>query len=108
MNARQKAKMYKKIAEANRKDAEAWRRHMKAESFKKQTEKKININPYSTSYLIPINEIMQLGEEAVESHARFILANHFRDFVEDKLKIEKINRGCGIEHKTTMYIGIEG
>ena len=39
MNARQAAKLYKKQAERNKRDAEAWRRMMKAEALKTNCEK---------------------------------------------------------------------
>lgn len=39
MNARQKAKKYKKIAERYKDEAEAWRRHVIAESFKNSSRR---------------------------------------------------------------------
>ena len=40
MNARQKAKKYKKIAERYKDDAEAWNRYIKAEMFKNATKRR--------------------------------------------------------------------
>ena len=107
MNARQKAKKYKKIAEANQKDAEAWRRHVFAENLKKANEKKMDLIPFTCHYLISAEEVKFIGEQSAEDKAKYMIMNNMCELIRDKIKISTYDRGCGVEYWTSLYIGIK-
>lgn len=105
MNARQKAKKYKRIAEENAAKAAAYDRQMRVDAFRRANDpiKKYNIQPYRVCY-------MQSKEALRVMPMDYIKISMLEDlikFIKEKMQINEKDLGIGVRYDTTIYLGFE-
>lgn len=104
MNARQKAKLYKRIAETNSKKAQAFDRMMRIEAFKRANDpiKKYNIQPYRVAYMQPVNSHI-----TDEKYIKNMLVHDLIKFLTENIKLNVTDLTDGKRYDTTIYFGFE-
>lgn len=105
MNARQKAKKYKRLAEKNAAKAAAYDRQILADAFRRANDpiRKYNIQPYRVCY-------MQSKEGLNYAPMEYIKSSMLKDlikFLSENMKINQKDLGFGTRYDATIYIGFE-
>lgn len=92
MNARQKAKKYKRIAEENAVKAAAYDRHMRADAFRRANERRII--PLHIMQILPDYDYMP---QYAETRARELIAQKLGEFlIENNLVVFEVSKAVGL------------
>lgn len=105
MNARQKAKKYKRIAEENAAKAAAYDRQMRADAFKRANDpiRKYNIQPYRVSYMQSKEALKVMPMDYI----KFSMVENLIKFIKENMQINETDLGYGIRYDVTIYLGFE-
>ena len=105
MNARQKAKKYKRLAERNAAKAAAYDRQMRADAFRRVNDpiRKYNIQPYRVCYMRTKEELKIMPMDYI----KFSMLEDLIEFIKENMQINKTDLGIGVKYDATIYLGFE-
>ena len=105
MNARQKAKKYKRLAEKNAAKAAAYDRQMLADAFRRANDpiRKYNIQPYRVCYMQSKEGLNYMPMEYIKGS----MLEELKKFLSENMKINQTDLGFAIRYEATIYIGFE-
>lgn len=103
MNARQKAKKYKKLADINREKAQAYDRLMLVNAFENSARLicTTEIKPYRCEYMLPISEALLDCREMAE----YKLCAEIVNLISTNMKIKVTDVEYGKKYETKFYLG---
>lgn len=105
MNARQKAKKYKRIAEENAAKAAAYDRQMRVDAFMRANDpiKIYNIQPYRISYMQSKEALRVMPMDFIKSR----MLEDLIKFIKENMQINEKDVGIGVRYDATIYLGFE-